>query len=122
MAPALAGSPRVNAHRDYIIKVVLKGLDRSGGRQDLHRHDDPDGTNSTTSGSRRSARYVRNNFGNSGGFVTPADVARVRAATADAQDTVDAAGTAADDPCTRCITDGWKLTASHNRGRGSRRA
>ena len=28
------------------------------------------------------ASYVRNSFGNAGGFVTPADVARVRAATA----------------------------------------
>jgi mono/diheme cytochrome c family protein len=27
--------------------------------------------------------YIRNSFGNSGGFITPADVARVRAATAD---------------------------------------
>ena len=26
MAPPLAGSPRVNGHRDYIIKVVLNGL------------------------------------------------------------------------------------------------
>ena len=26
LAPSLAGSPRVNAHRDYVIKVLLKGL------------------------------------------------------------------------------------------------
>ena len=26
MAPPLAGSPRVNGHRDYIIKVLLKGV------------------------------------------------------------------------------------------------
>src|SRR4029453_13277139 len=26
MAPPLAGSPRVQGHRDYIIKVLLKGL------------------------------------------------------------------------------------------------
>ena len=26
MAPALAGSPRVNGHRDYIVKAVLHGL------------------------------------------------------------------------------------------------
>ena len=26
MAPPLAGSPRVNGHRDYVIKVLLKGM------------------------------------------------------------------------------------------------
>ena len=26
MAPPLAGSPRVQAHRDYVVKVLLKGL------------------------------------------------------------------------------------------------
>ena len=26
MAPSLAGSPRVQAHRDYVIKVLLGGL------------------------------------------------------------------------------------------------
>ena len=26
MAPPLAGSPRVNGHRDYIVKAVLHGL------------------------------------------------------------------------------------------------
>ncbi len=82
MAPPLAGSPRVNGHRDYIIKVVLHGLTGPGRRQDLHRRDDSDGQPATTSGSPRSRSYVRNSFGNSGGFITPADVARVRAATA----------------------------------------
>ena len=29
MAPPLAGSPRVQAHRDYVIKVLLQRTDRS---------------------------------------------------------------------------------------------
>ena len=43
MAPRLAGSPRVNGHRDYVIKAVLHGLTGAGRRADLLRRDDPDG-------------------------------------------------------------------------------
>ena len=43
MAPPLAGSPRVQAHRDYVIKVLLEGADRSARRQDLPRRDGADG-------------------------------------------------------------------------------
>ena len=80
-APPLAGSSRVNAHRDYIIKVVLNGL---VGPLDgktfpdvmiAMSNNDDEWVAAVTS-------YVRNSFGNSGGFVTPADVARVRAASA----------------------------------------
>ena len=43
MAPPLAGSPRVQGHRDYVIKVLLEGADRSARRQDLPRRDGADG-------------------------------------------------------------------------------
>ena len=80
MAPPLAGSPRVQGHRDYVIKVLLKGL---GGPLDGKTYRDVmvpmGGTDEWVAGI---ASYVRNSFGNSGGLVTPADVARVRAETA----------------------------------------
>ena len=82
MAPPLAGSPRVNSHRDYIDQVVLHGLT---GPVDGKNYTDmmiPMGTNDDD-WIAAVASYVRNSFGNTGGFVTPADVARVRAATAD---------------------------------------
>ena len=79
LAPPLAGSPRVQGHRDYIIKVLLKGL---GGPLDGKTYRDVmvpmPGTDEWVAGI---ASYVRNSFGNSGGMITPADVARVRAET-----------------------------------------
>jgi putative membrane-bound dehydrogenase-like protein len=79
MAPPLAGSPRVQGHRDYIIKVLLKGLT---GPIDGKTYRDVmvpmPGTDEWIAGI---ASYVRSSFGNTGGMVTPADVARVRAAT-----------------------------------------
>ena len=79
MAPPLAGSPRVQGHRDYIIKVLLKGL---GGPIDGKTYRDVmvpmPGTDEWVAGI---ASYVRSSFGNTGGMVTPSDVARVRAET-----------------------------------------
>ena len=90
MAPALAGSPRVQAHRDYVIKVLLNGLT---GPLDGKTYRDvmvPMGT-STDEWVAGVASYVRSSFGNSAGMVTPADVARVRERDGGPQDAVDAA-------------------------------
>jgi mono/diheme cytochrome c family protein/glucose/arabinose dehydrogenase len=80
LGPPLAGSPRVQGHRDYVIKVLLKGL---GGPLDGRTYRDVmvpmAGTDDWVA---NIASYVRSSFGNSGGMVTPADVARVRAETA----------------------------------------
>ena len=80
LGPPLAGSPRVQGHRDYVIKVLLKGL---GGPLDGRTYRDVmvpmPGTDEWVA---NIASYVRSSFGNSGGMVTPADVARVRAETA----------------------------------------
>jgi len=77
MAPPLAGSPRVQGHRDYVIKVLLKGL---SGPIDGRTYRDVmvpmPGTDEWVAGI---ASYVRTSFGNTGDLVTPADVARVRA-------------------------------------------
>ena len=77
LAPPLAGSPRVQGHRDYIIKVLLRGLT---GPIDGKTYRDVmvpmDNTDEWIAGI---ASYVRTSFGNTGDMVTPADVARVRA-------------------------------------------
>jgi mono/diheme cytochrome c family protein len=83
MAPSLAGSPRVNGHRDYVINVLLKGLtgplgEGSGSSADIMV---PMGGGNTDAWVASIASYIRSSFGNAGGLVTPADVARVRAAT-----------------------------------------
>ena len=78
MAPSLAGSPRVLGHRDYVIKVLLHGL--TGPLNGMTYTDVmiPMGQQNdewiAAVGS-----YIRNSFGNRASFISPADVARVRA-------------------------------------------
>jgi mono/diheme cytochrome c family protein len=79
LAPALAGNARVQGHRDYVIKALLNGVTGpvegktySGVMIAMNAMNDD-----FIAGV---ASYVRNSFGNSAGYVTAADVARVRAA------------------------------------------
>ena len=82
MAPPLAGSPRVLGHRDYVISTLLHGMTGPIAGQvyagqvmlPMGAQNDQWIANITS--------YVRNSFGNTGSFVSPAEVARVRAATA----------------------------------------
>src|SRR5262249_11878738 len=80
MAPPLAGSPRVNGHRDYIVNAVLHGLTGPVDGRNYTQVMISMGTNDDE-WIASVASYVRHSFGNTGGFVTPADVARVRAET-----------------------------------------
>ena len=90
MGPPLAGSPRVQAHRDYVVKVLLKGLQGPLDGKTYREVMVPmGGTDDWIAGI---ALYVRTSFGNSGGLVTPADVARVRAETAATHDPLDHSG------------------------------
>ena len=112
MAPPLAGSPRVNGHRDYIIKAILHGL---SGPIEGRSYTDvmmPMGVNNDE-WVAAVASYVRRSFGNRGGFVSPADVARVRAATGDRKTSWTIPELTASLPL-QLQTDGWKATASHN--------
>ena len=113
LAPSLAGSLRVLAHRDYVINVLLHGLtgpldgkDYPGGIMV------PMGAN-TDEWLSDVASYVRNSFGNTAMMVTPAQVAAARK------------GTNRKTPWTRSELEAavpapltnqteWKLTASHN--------
>jgi hypothetical protein len=113
IAPPLAGSPRVQAHRDYVIKVLLNGL--MGPIEDKNY---PGGV-MVAMGSNDDqwiadvASYVRNSFGNAATFVTAEQVAATRRATArktpwtyaELDPTV---------PALLTNTSAWKLTASHN--------
>ena len=115
MALSLAGSPRVNGHRDYVIKVLLKGMtgplgEGSGSSSDIML---PMGTN-TDAWIAAIASYVRASFGNAGGFVTPADVARVRAATANRRVPWTLRELEPTLPRRVEAQPAWKLTASHN--------
>nr|MDQ3349060.1 hypothetical protein [Acidobacteriota bacterium] len=112
-APALAGSPRVQAHRDYTIKAVMHGLT---GPVEGHTYTDvmiPMGTNddgwiaAVTS-------YVRSSFGNAASLVSAADVSKVRTATVSRKaawtvDEIDASL-----PRLLAAQPEWRASASHN--------
>jgi mono/diheme cytochrome c family protein len=118
VAPPLAGSPRVNGHRDYIINAVLHGLAGPIEGREYSQVMVPMGTNDDD-WVASVASYVRQNFGNSGGFVTPADVKRVRAETRDRKTAWNVAELNAALP-TPLVKEGWTLTASHNSAAASR--
>jgi mono/diheme cytochrome c family protein len=110
LAPPLAASPRVQGHRDYVIKVLLKGLT---GPLDGKTYRDVmvpmGGTDEWIAGI---ASYVRTSFGNNGGLVTPADVARVRAEVADRKNPWTVAELEATMP-RPLDAQQWKMSASH---------
>ncbi len=78
-APPHAGSARVLAHRDYVINVVLSGLNGPVDGKTYTEEMVPMNKN-TDQWIADVVSYLRNSFGNSASFVTPAQVAAVRAA------------------------------------------
>jgi mono/diheme cytochrome c family protein len=112
LAPPLVGSPRLRAHRDYVIKILLHGL---SGPIDGRQYPDlmaPLGVTSTDEWVAGVASYVRNAFGNNAGMVTPEDVARVRKESAGRKKpwTVPELEQSLPRPLDSQF---WKLTASH---------
>jgi mono/diheme cytochrome c family protein len=112
LGPALAGSPRVQAHRDYIIKVLLQGLSGPLAGKTYPDVMAPLGSASSDEWVAGVASYVRTSFGNNAGLVSPADVARVRKETAARKTPWTYAELEASLP--RAIdSQPWKLSASH---------
>jgi hypothetical protein len=112
LGPALVGSPRLRAHRDYVVKVLLNGL---SGPLDGRQYPDlmaPLGVTSTDEWVAGVASYVRTTFGNNAGMVSAADVARVRRDTAGRKTPWTIAELEASLPRT-LDSQQWKLTASH---------
>jgi mono/diheme cytochrome c family protein len=113
MAPRLAGSQRVNGHRDYVVKAVLHGMT---GPIDgvtytdvmIPNQEHPDDWVAAVSS------YVRNTFGNSAGLVSVADVRRVRAASPSRRTPWTVGELSASLPKLLISDDTWKLSASHN--------
>jgi mono/diheme cytochrome c family protein len=120
MAPALAGSPRVTGHPDYAINVLLHGL--TGPIEGKTYA----GQIMVSQGQQRDewitdvASYIRNAFTNTGSFVTPEQVARVRAATASRTAAWTYPELAARVPVLMQQQASWKATASHESERAVR--
>jgi mono/diheme cytochrome c family protein len=113
LGPPLAGSPRVLGHSDYAIRVLLHGLNGP-----INGTTYPDVMISMGQNNDEWVAailsYVRNSFGNRGSFVTAAQVARNRAATADRKTPWTVAEIEAGLPRVIVVDPAWKLSASHN--------
>jgi len=114
LGPALASSPRVVGHENYVIKTLLHGLsgpiEGSGDHPDLM----PGFRESSDEWIAAIASYVRNSFGNRAPLVKAGDVARIRAAHADRKTPWNTKELIASLPKPLIVDSGWKLTASHN--------
>jgi mono/diheme cytochrome c family protein len=112
LAPALAGSKTVTGWRDAGIHVLLQGLtgDIDGKRYEGQMI--PMATNDDA-WIASVLSYVRNSFGNRAGFVTPDEVARLRAASKDRTQpwTIEELRARLPQPLPQ--REKWKLTASH---------
>ena len=113
LAPSLAGSPRVQAHRDFVIKTLLHGLTGPIAGTTYPQVMIPMGTQSDQWVADIGS-YIRNAFGNTGTFISPSDVARVRAESKDRTTPWTAAEIEGALPVLMQSHVGWKTTASHN--------
>jgi mono/diheme cytochrome c family protein len=112
LAPSLAGSPRVNGHRDYVIAAVMHGLAGPIDGRTYPQVMVPMGSNNDR-WIADVASFVRNSFGNSGALASTADVGRVRAATA-ARGQWTVAELEASLPRALVPDSTWKVSASHD--------
>jgi putative heme-binding domain-containing protein len=115
LAPPLARSPRVQGHKERLVRIVLNGLmgpvdgkTFAGGLMlPMKANDDAWIADVVT--------YIRNDFGNSADLVEASDVKRIRAATADRIEPWTLAELQRFDP--PAISPATlKLSASHNAG------
>ena len=113
MAPSLAGSPRVQGHRDYVIKVLLHGLTGPLNGRTYTNVMVPMGTQKDDWVAAIGS-YIRNDFGNAGSFIMPADVARVRATTPNRRTSWTAPELERTLPTLLTAQPTWKVTTSHN--------
>jgi mono/diheme cytochrome c family protein len=114
IGPALAGNLRVTAHPEYTIKTLLHGLtgpiaDRSyaGGLMVPMGHESDEWVAALSS-------YIRTNLTNNAFTVTPAMVARVRAATRNRTTPWTYGELAASVPTQLAYQPSWQVTASHS--------
>jgi mono/diheme cytochrome c family protein/glucose/arabinose dehydrogenase len=113
LAPPLAGSPRVQGHRDHVIKALLHGMSGAIDGNTYPGIMAPMGAN-TDEWVASVASYIRNTWGNSGAFITAADVATVRASAANRTEFWTAEEIERTLPVLLPAHATWKATASHN--------
>lgn len=113
MAPSLLGSSRVQAHPDYVIKVLLRGLTGDiAGESYAGGVMAPMGNN-TDKWIASVASFIRTNFENESSLVKPEDVARVRKETLQQTTPYTFETLWASVPKVLEVQPTWKVTASH---------
>jgi putative heme-binding domain-containing protein len=113
MAPPLAGSVRVQGRPEGVVNVLLHGLIGPVEGRTYQSLMAPMGSNDDE-WVAAAASYARNAFGNSASVVTPAEVAKVRAAAAGRNYPWTAEELDALQPGFLRYRPDWKVTASHN--------
>ena len=113
MGPALAGSPRVTGHRDYVIKTLLHGMTGPLAGRTYTQVMLPMGSQ-TDQWIANVASYIRNDFGNTASFIAPAEVASVRVATAARKAMWTYPELEVTLPRLLPVDPTWKAMASHN--------
>ncbi|WP_057936484.1 DUF7133 domain-containing protein [Algoriphagus resistens] len=111
IAPAFSGSPRLMGHPEYAVKTLLHGLagaldgkEYEGVMISMESNDD-EYIASVVS-------YIRNDFGNSGSFVTPEFVAQLRKETEGKDGMYQFDELIEEIPKSLTLQDNWKITAS----------
>ena len=114
LAPSLANSARVQGHRDYMVQTLLHGLTGPidgatyPGNIMVPMGENPDEWIAAV------ASFVRNSFTNEAPLVTPEQVARIRAATAERTAPWTYAELVASTPTPLRPEPTWTASASHN--------
>ncbi|MDB4881937.1 MAG: coagulation factor 5/8 type domain protein, partial [Gemmatimonadetes bacterium] len=121
IAPALAGSPRVTGHPDYVIKTLLHGLTGPIDGKTYAGQIMVSQAQQSDDWIAAIASYLRNTMTNQASFVSPAQVAAVRARTATRTTAWTYPELASSVPALMRLQSSWKATASHN-GDGAARA
>ena len=122
MAPAFAGSTRINGHPEYAVKTLLHGLTGSiegrdyGSLMIAMNMNDDEYIASVVS-------YIRNAFGNKSGFVYPEYVAQIRESTQNQTRPYVYSELIREVPTVLTPVDSWEVSASSTalRGVGSTR-
>jgi mono/diheme cytochrome c family protein len=111
IAPPFSGSQRVLGHPEYAVKVMLHGLEGAIDSKEyegvmiaMHNNDD-EYISSVLS-------YIRNDFGNTGTFVTPEYVAKIRQETEEREKAYSFDELVGEVPKPLTFQDNWKVTAS----------
>ena len=113
IAPALAGSARIQSHPEYAVRVVLHGMEGAiegktyaGGMMTSMKEHSDEWVADVIS-------YIRNGLSNDASMVTPQQVASIRAKTGDQKGMYPYDKLIKTVPHELQPQEGWKITASH---------